>query len=146
MRRRIRAPISSLSVCIARSPRTSPTYVSECLDSHPNMYVDIAARIGELVRQPHASRKFFDKYQDRIVFGTDAIPKATNFPQQVFEESLYEIYYRFLFAGNFEDEVLRLLDCEGRVPPQGPAPPAGPGPPPPPAPPPPPGQAAPRTD
>ena len=80
----------------------------------PNMYVDIAARIGELGRQPRTSRKFFDKYQDRIVFGTDAIPKATNFPQQVFEESLYEIYYRFLET---EDEYFDYAPA--KVPPQG---------------------------
>ena len=38
------------------------------------MNVDIAARIGELGRQPRAARKFFDRYQDRILFGTDATP------------------------------------------------------------------------
>src|SRR6185369_7223138 len=37
--------------------------VSEWLDRYPNMYVDIAARIGELGRQPRLSQKFFDKYQ-----------------------------------------------------------------------------------
>ena len=53
--------------------RTLP-YVSELLDRHPNMHVEIGARIGELGRQPRTSRKFFDKYQDRILFGTDAVP------------------------------------------------------------------------
>jgi hypothetical protein len=72
-------------VCLHCAESEDLADVSECLDSHPNMYVDIAARIGELGRQPRASRKFFDKYQGRIVFGTGATPKATNFPQQVFE-------------------------------------------------------------
>ena len=40
-------------------------------------HVELAARIGELGRQPRASRSFFDKYQDRIMFGTDAVPQAT---------------------------------------------------------------------
>ena len=101
-------------VCLHCAESEDLAYVSECLDAHPNMYVDIAARIGELGRQPRASRKFFDKYQDRIVFGTDAIPKATNFPQQVFEESLYEIYYRFLET---EDEYFDYSTA--KVPPQG---------------------------
>ncbi|HEY1502219.1 MAG TPA: amidohydrolase family protein [Acidobacteriaceae bacterium] len=70
--------------------------VSENLDRFPNMTVDIAARIGELGRQPRTSRKFFDKYQDRILFGTDATPHGDEFPQQVFNDRLYEIYYRFL--------------------------------------------------
>ena len=70
-------------------------YVSECLDAHPNMHVDIAARIGELGRQPRTARRFFDRHQDRIVFGTDASAEAST-PQQTFGDSLYEIYYRFL--------------------------------------------------
>ena len=36
--------------------------------------VELGARIGELGRQPRAARKFFDRYQDRILFGTDAVP------------------------------------------------------------------------
>ena len=70
--------------------------VSEWLDRLPNMYVELAARIGELGRQPRASRAFFEKYQDRIMFGTDATPDAVETPQQTFTENLYEIYYRFL--------------------------------------------------
>jgi predicted TIM-barrel fold metal-dependent hydrolase len=101
-------------VCLHCAESEDLEYVSECLASHPNMYVDIAARIGELGRQPRAARKFFDQYQDRIVFGTDAIPKATNFPQQVFEESLYEIYYRFLET---DDEYFDYSTA--KVPPQG---------------------------
>jgi hypothetical protein len=50
------------------------------------MYVDIDARISELGRQPYASRRFFLKYQDRIMFGTDTHP----------DREAYRIYYRFL--------------------------------------------------
>src|SRR5436853_4703386 len=71
-------------------------YVAECLDRYTNMYVDIAARIGELGRQPRMTRKFFDKYQDRILFATDATPHGYETPQQIFGNELYEIYYRFL--------------------------------------------------
>ena len=60
--------------------------VGEMLDKFPNVYVELAARIGELGRQPRTSRRFFDKYQDRILFGTDAIPNGTETPQQVFGE------------------------------------------------------------
>src|SRR5438445_10830673 len=70
--------------------------VSENLDKYPNMHVDMAARIGELGRQPFTSKKFFDKYQDRILFATDATPHGDAFPQQVFNDQLYEIYYRIL--------------------------------------------------
>src|SRR6476646_1044024 len=87
--------------------------VSETLDRSPNMTVDIAARIGELGRQPRTARKFFDKYQDRILFGTDA-SAGTATPQQTFGDPLYEIYFRFLET---EDEYFDYAPAP--VPPQG---------------------------
>jgi predicted TIM-barrel fold metal-dependent hydrolase len=89
-------------------------YVGECMDRFPNMHVELGARIGELGRQPRMARKFFDKYQDRILFGTDAVPNGTDTPQQVFTDQLYEIYYRFLET---EDEYFDYAPA--RVPPQG---------------------------
>lgn len=88
--------------------------VSENLDRFPNMSVDIAARIGELGRQPRTARKFFDKYQDRVLFGTDATPHGDEFPQQVFNDQLYEIYYRFLET---DDEYFDYAPA--KIPPQG---------------------------
>jgi predicted TIM-barrel fold metal-dependent hydrolase len=88
--------------------------VAENLDRYPNMYVDMAARIGELGRQPYTSKKFFDKYQDRILFATDATPHGDEFPQQVFNDKLYEIYYRFLET---DDEYFDYAPA--KVPPQG---------------------------
>lgn len=89
-------------------------YVGECMDKFPNMHVDIGARIGELGRQPRTSRKFFDKYQDRIVFGTDATPHGDEYPQQLYGDKLYEIYFRFLET---EDEYFDYAPAA--VPPQG---------------------------
>jgi predicted TIM-barrel fold metal-dependent hydrolase len=60
--------------------------VGEWLDAYPNMYVDIDARISELGRQPYSARRFFVKYQDRIMFGTDTVP----------DRGAYRMYYRFL--------------------------------------------------
>ena len=88
--------------------------VGENLDRYPNMHVDMAARIGELGRQPFTSKKFFDKYQDRILFATDATPHGDAFPQQVFNDQLYEIYYRFLET---EDEYFDYAPA--KIPPQG---------------------------
>ena len=51
--------------------------LGEYLDAYPNMHVEIAARISELGRQPYSSRKFFLKYADRILFGTDGVPPMT---------------------------------------------------------------------
>jgi predicted TIM-barrel fold metal-dependent hydrolase len=89
-------------------------WVSEWLDRYPNMHVEIGARIGELGRQPRTARRFFEKYQDRIMFGTDAIPRGDQYPQQVFGDALYQIYYRFLET---EDEYFDYAPA--RIPPQG---------------------------
>jgi len=83
--------------------------VAETLDRYPNLTVDIAARIAELGRQPRAARKFFDKYQDRIVFGTDAAPEDAEF----FGE-MYPYYFRFLETA---DEYFPYAPT--KVPPQG---------------------------
>jgi predicted TIM-barrel fold metal-dependent hydrolase len=69
--------------------------VGQWLDQYPNLLVDIDARISELGRQPYTARKFFLKYQDRIMFGTDTTPRRDAF----------RIYYRFLET---EDEY---FDC-----------------------------------
>jgi predicted TIM-barrel fold metal-dependent hydrolase len=52
--------------------------VGRMLDTYQNMYVDTAERIAELGRQPYTSRDFLIKYQDRVLYGTDLVPNATN--------------------------------------------------------------------
>jgi predicted TIM-barrel fold metal-dependent hydrolase len=89
-------------------------YAGECLDRYPNFNVEFGARIGELGRQPRESRKFFEKYQDRILFGTDATPNGVEYPQQLFGDLLYQIYFRFLET---EDEYFDYAPAA--VPPQG---------------------------
>jgi predicted TIM-barrel fold metal-dependent hydrolase len=61
-------------------------WVSALLDRCPNFYIDIAARIAELGRQPYTARRFFINYADRILFGSDAGPDLAT----------YRISYRFL--------------------------------------------------
>jgi predicted TIM-barrel fold metal-dependent hydrolase len=61
-------------------------WVGDLLDRCPNFFVDISARIGELGRQPYTARRFFIKYADRILFGSDFGPDPDS----------YRIAYRFL--------------------------------------------------
>jgi predicted TIM-barrel fold metal-dependent hydrolase len=61
-------------------------WVGQLLDKCANFYVDISERIGELGRQPYSARRFFTKYADRILYGTDVSPS----------EEIYRLYYRFL--------------------------------------------------
>jgi predicted TIM-barrel fold metal-dependent hydrolase len=113
-RRVIRRHPKTQFVCLHVADAENLAYVTECMDELPNMHVDIAARIGELGRQPRAARRFFDRFQDRIVFGTDAVPNGTDTPQQVFGDDLYRIYYRFLET---EDEYFDYAPAP--KPPQG---------------------------
>jgi predicted TIM-barrel fold metal-dependent hydrolase len=111
---------------VARHPRTqfiavhfglnaeNLSAVGERLDRYPNLHVDTAARIGELGRQPRTARAFFLKHQDRILFGTDAVPHGDDTPQQVFGDRLYEIYFRF-----FETDDEYFDYAPAAVPPQG---------------------------
>ncbi|NWF83513.1 MAG: amidohydrolase family protein [Bryobacteraceae bacterium] len=70
--------------------------VTGWLKRYPNMHVEIGARIGELGRQPRRARRFFEEFEDRIMFGTDATPDGKSVPQQDLTPALYHIYFRFL--------------------------------------------------
>lgn len=61
-------------------------WVGQALDTCPNFYLDISARIAELGRQPYTARRFFMQYADRILFGIDSLIRP----------AIYRIYYRFL--------------------------------------------------
>jgi len=76
--------LRALERVIARHPETTfvcvhmgnnaedLAWVDAQLDAHPNMRVDIAARVPEFGRQdPEKVRAFFVKHADRILFATD---------------------------------------------------------------------------
>lgn len=69
---------------VARHPNTAfigvhfgndpedPDRVGQMLDKYSNLSIDTAARVPEIGRQDaDKMQRFFDKYQDRILFGTD---------------------------------------------------------------------------
>lgn len=60
--------------------------VSDWLKKYPNMYVEFGARQAELGRQPRRAAKFFDEFQDRILFGSDSEPVP----------EMYANYFRWL--------------------------------------------------
>ncbi len=57
--------------------------LGKLFDTYPNVYVDNAAILAELGRQPYAAYDFHVKYQDRILFGKD-----------IYEVSEYRAYFR----------------------------------------------------
>jgi len=54
-------------------------------DEHQNAYVDIAAVLAELGRQPYSAHDFLTKYQDRVLMGKD-----------IYEVNEYKWYFRAL--------------------------------------------------
>jgi predicted TIM-barrel fold metal-dependent hydrolase len=93
-----RSIVDALARLVLRHPRTTfigahvgcyaenLAWVGDLLDRAPNFHVDIAARIAELGRQPFTARRFFLRFADRILFGTD-LPAAL---------PMYQLHYRFL--------------------------------------------------
>ena len=55
-------------------------------DKYPNFYADISARFGEISPIPKFVHDFIEKYQDRIVYGTD----------MSFNEKMYRVTFRIL--------------------------------------------------
>ncbi|HEY7372109.1 MAG TPA: amidohydrolase family protein, partial [Polyangia bacterium] len=49
-----------------------PDNVARMLDKYPNFFIDTAARVPEIGRHPQEKmRRFYAKYQNRVLFGTD---------------------------------------------------------------------------
>ena len=87
------------------------------LDEMPNLYLEVGAVLYEFGRQPRASREFFLKYSDRVLFGKDAY-EASEFPYywRVFETNdeyfdYYRNYHAFwkLNGMGLPDEMLKKL-------------------------------------
>ena len=87
------------------------------LDEMPNVVVEFGAVIAELGRQPRAAYRFFDKYQDRILFGKDSwVPEeyATYF--RVLETSdeyfpYHKKYHAFwaMYGMGLPDNILKKV-------------------------------------
>jgi hypothetical protein len=75
----VAAHVASCSEDLAR--------VDRMLREHPNLLVDISARIAELGRQPRAARRLLVEHPTRVVFGTDAFPPTRD---------MYRLHFRFL--------------------------------------------------
>ncbi|NND05066.1 MAG: amidohydrolase family protein [Saprospiraceae bacterium] len=91
--------------------------LSELLDELPNMYVEFGAVIAELGRQPRNAARFFEQYQDRILFGKDAYHPQEYFTYfRVLETAdehfpYYKRYHAFwkMYGLDLPDEILRKI-------------------------------------
>lgn len=93
------------------------TKLGQLLDEMPNMYVEIGAIIAELGRQPRAANRFFEKYQDRVLFGKDSYNPG-EYPTyfRVLETAdeyfpYYKKYHAFwsMYGLELPDDILKKL-------------------------------------
>lgn len=69
-------------------------------DEYPNLYADISARFAETAPIPRFAARFYEKYQDRLVYGTD----------MRFNTKIYRLTFRILES---EDEHFYANDYFG---------------------------------
>jgi uncharacterized protein len=92
-------------------------HLGTLLDAMPNMYVEIGAVISELGRQPRMANRFFEKYQDRVLFGKDSyVPEEYPTYFRVLESDdeyfpYYKRYHAFwkMYGLDLPDEILEKL-------------------------------------
>jgi predicted TIM-barrel fold metal-dependent hydrolase len=72
-------------------------HLGEVLDRNPNLHADISARYAETAPIPRFTAQFYQKYSDRLVYGTD----------MGFDAEMYRITFRILES---KDEHFYAID------------------------------------
>ncbi len=93
------------------------------LDEFPNVVTEFGAVIAELGRQPKTARRFFIKYQDRILFGKDSYNKEEFYTYFRVLESDDEYFNYFrkrhafwkMYGLNLPDDVLKKVYYENAL-------------------------------
>ena len=134
--------LATLDRMVGKHPRTTfiACHLANCcadlkkfgalLDKYPNLNGDIGARYSELAPIPRTVGRFFAKYQDRILYGTDNTPNAemyrTSFRLlETEDEHFYPAYFSkyhwpfhaFALPENilkkvYRDNAIRILKLE----------------------------------
>jgi uncharacterized protein len=87
------------------------------LDTLPNVYTEFAAVLEEIGREPRTAKKFFLKYQDRILFGKDtwSVPEYGFYFRMLETEDEYfpplRKYHAFwsMYGLGLPDDVLKKI-------------------------------------
>ena len=91
--------------------------LGKLLDRCPNLYVDNSGRYAEIAATPRAAIRFFRKYQDRILFGTDMGPSAKHYRTllRILETEDEHFYapifdYHWAYSGfGLDDAILKKI-------------------------------------
>jgi predicted TIM-barrel fold metal-dependent hydrolase len=113
-------PRTTIIACHLANCCADPAALGRMLDAYPNLYADLGARFGETAPIPRAMAKFLEKYQDRVLYGTDmgVNPEMYRATFRVLETEDEHFYAEGLPLGNYHwplygfglrDEVLRKV-------------------------------------
>jgi predicted TIM-barrel fold metal-dependent hydrolase len=64
-------PQTTFIACHLANTNSDMSVLGRLFDLYPNLYADISARFGEFSPIPRYSKTFFERYADRLVYGTD---------------------------------------------------------------------------
>lgn len=79
-------PKTTFIACHLANTNADLSMLGRMFDLYPNLYADIAARFGEFAPIPRFTKAFFEKYADKIVYGTD----------MGFDKEMYQTTFRIL--------------------------------------------------
>lgn len=91
-------------------------------DKYKNLYADASARFGETSTIPRYMKSFYEKYQDKLLYGTDNIPEWPMYEVtfrilETLDEHFY--YYRFYhwpsYGFGLNDDVLKKVYHENAI-------------------------------
>jgi predicted TIM-barrel fold metal-dependent hydrolase len=95
-----------------------PSRLGKLFDKYPNLYADISARYAESATIPRYMKTFYEKYKDRLLYGTDmgfdtSMYRITFRVLETDDEHFYEIHlfgYHWALNGfGLPKELLRML-------------------------------------
>ena len=111
-------PKTTFIACHMANSTYDFSIIGKLLDTYPNLYADIAARYAEMAPVPRYTRAFFEKHQDKLLYGTDMgfevdMYKTTLRILESEDEHFYEKdlfgYHWALYGLGLSDAVLQKL-------------------------------------
>ena len=81
-----RHPHTTFIACHVANCEYDLNILGAMLDMYPNLHAEIGARYAEMAPIPKFVAQFFEKYQDRLMYGTD----------MGFDKEMYQITFRIL--------------------------------------------------
>jgi predicted TIM-barrel fold metal-dependent hydrolase len=122
--------VDTLERAVAKHPRTIfiACHFANCcsdlgrlaamLDKYPNLNADMGARFSEIAPIPRFMARFFQTYQDRLLYGTDMTPEAEMYrvtfriletEDEHFYPAYFSNYHWPFYAFGLPDRILKKI-------------------------------------